>query len=170
MSDVRRRIEAHVRANPGVHFNELGRELDVATGQVQYHLRRLTDAGAVAPEAVRDRTHYFPSDYDPWERRALALLRRETVREIIVAALGDGDAAAADLTEDLGVARSTISWHLDTLEEAGIAETAYDDKGRVRVTLTRPEETRELLDEVRPSWPDRLVDRYTRLVDASLGD
>ena len=170
MSDVRGALREHVRAHPGVHFNELRRELDIATGQAQYHLRHLHDGGEVITERLRDRTHYYPRGYDGWERRALALLRRETAREIIVAALEREDPAASELAEDLGVARSTVAWHVSTLEEAGVVEKRYGDRGQVHVRLTRPEEVRRLLGEIQPSLPDRLVDRFTRLVDASFYD
>ncbi|MFC4405996.1 winged helix-turn-helix transcriptional regulator [Haloarchaeobius iranensis] len=167
MSDVRRSVHHHIESHPGVHFNELARELDIATGQAQYHLRRLLEAGRLDTEELRGRTHYFPTGYDPWEQRTIALLRRETVRGIIVAALEEPEPSAAELAEELDVARSTLSWHVSTLVEAGVAEKCYDQQGRSHITLTRPEETRRLLDEVTPSLPDRLVDRFTRLVDDS---
>lgn len=167
MSNVRREVHRHVESHPGVHFNELARNLDIATGQAQYHIDRLLDSGELDAERLRGRTHYFPDGYDPVERRTLALLRRETVREIIVYALEHDDPAAGELAEELDVARSTISWHVSTLVDAGVAEKCYDSQGRTHVRLTQPEETRELLGEVRPSLPDRLVDRFTRLVDAS---
>ena len=44
-TDTRERIAAHVEHNPGVHFSELVRDLDLAPGQVQYHLRRLDASG-----------------------------------------------------------------------------------------------------------------------------
>ncbi|SEW34911.1 winged helix-turn-helix transcriptional regulator [Halobacterium jilantaiense] len=170
MMDVRRAVDEHVESNPGVHFNELARNLDIATGQAQYHLRNLRKAGSLDVEEVRGRTHYFPPGYDPWEQRTIALLRRETVRSIIVAALEEPEPSAADLAADLDVARSTISWHVSTLIEADVAEKTYDQKGRSHITLTRPAETRQLLGEVTPSLPDRLVDRFTRLVDDTLVD
>lgn len=168
MTEVRNTIREHVHSHPGVHFNELARELDIATGQAQYHLRRLCKRDDLVTEQLRDRTHYFPDGYDPWERRAVALLRQETTREIIAAALESERPAAADLADDLDVARSTISWHVSTLVEAGLAEKTYDSQGRLRVRLTRPEETRRLFEQVQPTLPDRLVDRFTRLVDESL--
>jgi predicted transcriptional regulator len=168
MSEVRRAIRRHIESNPGVHFNELARNLGIATGQAQYHLRRLRRAGGLDTAEVRDRTHYFPEGYDPWEQRTIALLRRETVRGIIVAALEEPEPSAAALATDLGVARSTVSWHVSTLVDAGVAEKCYDEHGRSHIRLTRPDETRRLLDEVSPSAPDRLVDRFTRLVDDAL--
>lgn len=170
MSEVRGIVREHIESHPGVYFNELTRNLDIATGQAQYHLHRLLDSDAVVSEEVRGRTHYFPAGYDPWEQRTIALLRRETAREIIVCALESNPPSASELTEKLDVARSTVSWHVSTLVEAGVAEKVYDQQGRSHVQLTRPEATRQLLDEVTPSLPERLVDRFTRLVDTSFSD
>jgi predicted transcriptional regulator len=169
MTEVRDQVREHVRSNPGVHFNELKRELDIATGQAQYHLRRLGRAGTLVSDEIGGRTHYFEDGaYDAWERRALALCRRETVREIVFALLDDGHLSAETLASDLGIARSTVSWHVSTLEDAGLVEKDYGERGRVELTLARPEETEALLRDVSPSLPDRLVDRFTKLVDAGL--
>jgi predicted transcriptional regulator len=165
MTDIRRRVHEHVRTNPGVHFNALARNLDIATGQAQYHLRRLGRNDEVVTERIRGRTHYFDPGYDAWERRLLALYRRETARELLTLLLGDGWVPAATLAERLDLARSTVSWHLDSLSEAGIVESRRGDRGRVDVTLARPEETERFLREVSPSLADRLVDRFVTLVD-----
>lgn len=167
MSNVRREVRRHVESHPGVHFNEITRSLDIATGQAQYHLDRLLDSGRLDVERLRGRTHYFPEGYDPVEQRTLALLRRETVREIIIYALDHGDPSATTLASELDVARSTVSWHVSTLVDAGIAEKSYDSQGRAHIRLTRPTATRELLAEVKPSLPEKILDRFTRLVDAS---
>jgi predicted transcriptional regulator len=168
MADVRRQVRDHVRDNPGVHFNALVRNLNIATGQAQYHLRRLGRNDEVVAERIRGRTHYFAPEYDAWERRVLSLYRRETARELITQLLEDGRLSAPTLADRLDVARSTVSWHVDTLEDAGIVGRSYDDRGRVEVELTRPAETVEFLRVVTPSLSDRLVDRFMRLVDAGL--
>jgi len=168
MTGVRRQVRDHVQSNPGVHFNELVRNLDIATGQAQYHLRRLGRSDEVIAERIRGRTHYFDPEYDPWERRVLSLYRRETARELITHLVEDDQLPAATLAERLGLARSTVSWHIDTLEEADIVERSYGDRGRVEVTLTRPEETVAFLQAVTPSLSDRLVDRFMQFVDAGL--
>jgi predicted transcriptional regulator len=169
MTDTRERIREHVRTNPGVHFNALKRDLDIATGQTQYHLRRLCRGEEVDSEDLQGRTHYFEADaYDAWERRALSLYRRETAREIATTLLEAEKLPAAALAERLGLARSTVSWHASALAEAELIEKAYGNNGRVVLRLRRPEETRRLLTEASPSLPDTLIDRFERLVDASL--
>ena len=165
MSDVRDRIERRVHEDPGVHFNELVRELDLAAGQVQHHVRSLADDGSVRGAELFGRTHYYPPEYDAWERRALALLRRETSAEIVATLLDEGPSRPVDVAERVGIARSTLAWHTDRLVEAGLVEQRYDGHQLVVADRVR---TAELLAAADPSLPERLVDRFTRLVDGLL--
>jgi len=157
MSDTRARIRRHVLDTPGVHFNRIGRDLDVATGQAQYHLRRLVRDDELAVERV------FDPAFDPWERRTIAFLRRETARELIVRLYAEGPIRPADLAEELNLARSTVAWHVSTLADAGVLEKS--DSRPMTLQLTAPERTVTLLEAVSPSLPDRLLDRFTRTVD-----
>ncbi len=168
MSTTRSRVRSHVSETPGVHFNQLKRDLDLATGQVQYHLRRLVDDGDLALERVCGRTHYFDPEFDAWERRTLAFLRRETAREIILRLHAEGSVQPATLTDELGLARSTVSWHVSNLTEADVL--VKSDGRPITLHLAHPERTVELLAEISPSLPDRLVDRFLRTVDSLLDD
>ena len=165
MSTVTEQVRSHVETKPGVHFNALAADLDIATGQAQYHLRKLRRAGDIIAEEIQGKTHYYSREYGPWERRVLAFARRETARTILLHLLESGTLSADGLSDRLGVARSTVSWHVSALAEAGILEKSYGERGRVIVSLTDPDETRRLLAAVRPSLADRLIDRFTRLVD-----
>ncbi len=167
MTDTRSRVRAHVETNPGVHFNAVSRNLDIATGQTQYHLRRLLRAGRLESAEICGRTHYFPDGYSPEERAAIALLRRETTRELVMLLLERGETTPATLTEELDVARSTVEWHLSNLLEYDLVEKEYEGR-HVSVRPTRPELLREKLLEIDPRLPDRLVDRFSRLVDSLL--
>lgn len=162
---TRERLLAHVREHPGVHVSALGRQLDLAPGQVQYHLKRLRKRDAVVADERYGRTHYFPPGYDDRERRTLALAHRETARAILFTLLERKEAAAGALTTELDIARSTLSYHTDRLVEADLVEQTKDDRGRVHFSLAEREETLRLLQSIRPSFPERLVDRFTRLVD-----
>ncbi|MFW5918782.1 MAG: winged helix-turn-helix transcriptional regulator, partial [Halanaeroarchaeum sp.] len=92
MVETRTRIADAVRSTPGIHFNGLVRSLDLATGQVQYHLKRLLSEETIVKVELYGRTHYFPDTYDDWERRTLALLRRETTRDVVAVLFEMGSA------------------------------------------------------------------------------
>lgn len=164
MSETRRDIAEHVRDNPGVHFNAVVRALDLAPGQVQYHLRKLRSEETVVTESVRGRTHLYPPEYDDWERAALAMFRRETARDVLAHLLDAGETPPAELADELGVARSTVEWHLDELTTRELVDKRREGN-RVRLEPARPEATADLLGEITPSLPERMVDRFTRLVD-----
>jgi len=165
VSDVRNRIERRIGDDPGIYFNELVRELDLAAGQVQYHLRRLTDADAVEAAELFGRTHYYPPEYGDWERSALALLRRETSAEVVATLLDDGPQRPVDVAERVGIARSTLAWHADRLVDAGLLEKRFDGH---QLVVADERRTAVLLETADPTLPERLVDRYTRLVDLFL--
>lgn len=167
MTETRATIADAVRAHPGIHFNELVRTLDLANGQVQYHLGRLRDEESVVAERLYGRTHYYPPVYDGWERRALALLRRETAGDVVAYLLANGPTPPGTAAEDLDVARSTLEWHLDRLVAHGLVEKRRAD-GRVTLAVAAPGATVRLLREADPTLRERLVDRFTRLVDRLL--
>jgi len=59
--------------------------------------------------------------------------------------------------------------HLDWLVGEDLVEKRRED-GRVELALADAERVGEHLAAVEPTVPDRLVDRFTRLVDGLLGD
>ena len=166
MSEVRARIARRIERTPGIHFNELVRELGVAAGQVQYHTRRLLERGEIEREQLYGKTHFYGAGFEPWERGLLALLRRETDRAIIGHLLERGESRPGAVAEELGVARSTLEWHLDRLIEQDVVEKRRVGGNRVSIAVADPDRTRKLLASVSPSLPDRFLDRFTRLVDS----
>jgi predicted transcriptional regulator len=165
MTDHRLRLERAITNNPGIHFNGLVRQLDLANGQVQFHLRRLLRDGVIIQERLYGRTHYYPPDLDGFERGAIALFHRETARDILLVLLDAGPARPATVAETLGIARSTLEWHLDHLVEQDLVIKQRDERNRVWLVPVQPAETVRLLAAIEPSLPDRMVDRFTRLVD-----
>lgn len=157
MTETRSSIADAVRDRPGVHFNELVRSLDLAPGQVQYHLRRLREDDSVVVERLYGQTHYYPPAYDDWERGALALLRRETAGDVVAYLLAHGPDRLGTVANELHIARSTLEWHLDRLVEHDLVEKRRED-GQVTLAAAAPEETIRLLRNADPTLRERLVD------------
>jgi len=168
MTGVRDRIHAHLRTHPGVHVSAVVRELDLARGQVQHHLDALVGEDAVVVERFRGRTHYYPRGYDGRARRRIAVLRRETARDILVTLVERGPTRPGAVAETLSIARSTLEYHLEALAAADLVAKRRDDAGRVTLVVTAPESALELVAATDPRVTDRVLDRFTRLVDAVL--
>ncbi|WP_416838321.1 winged helix-turn-helix transcriptional regulator [Haloferax sp. DFSO52] len=165
MSETRIHVADHITHNPGVHFNELVRALDLAPGQVQHHIRKLLSDERVNRTELYGRTHYYPPEFDDWERGALALVRRETARDIVGCLFEHESARPDDVADAIGVARSTLEWHLNHLTERDVVRKERDLHNHVTLVLMHPTRTATLLDDVSPSLPERFVDRFDRLID-----
>jgi len=157
-----------VERNPGIHFNELVRSVSLATGQVQYHMYSLIEDGVVDGTELYGRKHYYPDGYPEEERGAVALLRRETAREIVVHLIENGESHPDEIAESLGIARSTLEWHLGRLEEQSLVEKERGPDNRVTVSPVDEGRTVEMLSDISPSVSDRLVDRFVTMVDRML--
>lgn len=166
-SEPREVIHSHIERHPGIHFNELVRSVDYASGQVQHHVYRLLCADRVVQEPLYGRTHYYLPGYDAWGRSTLALLRQEASRDILVVLLSTPGERPDAVAQRVGIARSTLEYHLDKLVEQELVEKQYDG-GRVTLHPIRPDETEALLEEITPTMSDQLVDRLMRLTDALL--
>jgi predicted transcriptional regulator len=167
MTETRKAIAEVVRNRPGIHFNEIVRRLDLATGQVQYHLNRLREKDTIIDQRLYGRTHFYPPVYDEWERRALALLRRDTAGDVVAYLLANGSTRPGTVVADLEIARSTLEWHLDRLVDHGLVEKRQAG-GQVSLRAADPSETVRLLRKADPALADQLVDRFMLLVDRFL--
>lgn len=163
MSSTRARIKREIHESPGIHFSQLGRELDLATGQVQYHVRQLMREGDIVAEHIGGKRHFYHREFDQFERATIAFLRRETPRELLWRLYVSGPMQPITLAEQVGIARSTVAWHVDNLHQHGIVEKSDDTP--MTVSLVNPERMAAMFDEVDPALSATIVDRFMRTVD-----
>jgi len=122
-NETREAIRGYVPTTPGAHFSKLRDDLRLGTGEAQYHLRKLEEAGEVESAKDADYRRYFPAErFDDLDKRALGYLRRDTPRGTILALLRDPEATGAEIAADLGVSRPTISAAAAALDDAGLLD------------------------------------------------
>ncbi|PSP81573.1 MarR family transcriptional regulator [Halobacteriales archaeon QS_1_68_20] len=120
-SEVREAIAGYLAATPGAHFSKVRDDLKLGTGEAQYHLRQLVDAGAVESYKDGDYRRFFPGErFSSFEKVALGYLRRETPRGMLVELLADPGVTAGELADRLDVSRATVSKYAGELEEVGL--------------------------------------------------
>jgi predicted transcriptional regulator len=170
MNETRTSVLERIATKPGVHFSQLVRDLDVAPGQAQYHLKRLHQDEQITTRQLYGQTHYYPPSYTDRQQRIIALLRRETSRDIVTHLVTHGAASPKTVSTELDIARSTLEWHLDRLTEQGVVEKRYDERNRVTLEVSDNEAVIPLLTTVDATLSERLVDRFERLVDHLLDD
>lgn len=169
--DSRRRIYHYVQDNPGAHMRQIGRDLDIPMGTLEYHLRYLVDEGLLATREDSRYTRYFvKGQTSRHEKDVLAAIRQETPRRIVAQLLLDPGASHGELLEEFDVSASTLSFHLSKLVEGGVVEK--EKSGRKNLyTVVDEEVASRVLIQYRESFVDDVVDRFAEVwmdLDAGL--
>lgn len=122
-SDARDAIVGYVDTTPGAHFSKIRDDLSLATGETQYHLRRLTDSDTLESYRDGDYKRYFPvGQFEAFEKVALGYLRRQTPRAMLMAVLEDPELTGTELARELDVSTATISTMASEMAEAGVLD------------------------------------------------
>jgi len=145
----RRELIAFVESSPGVTLSTASKRLDTPRSTVRYHVRVLARADELAVPTILGRRRLFL----PYEVSAvLAALNDDGTRPIVTVLATRGAVTVSELAVALDKAHSTVSYHLNRLEEADVVERERDTN-HVYSRLT--DEARETLRQ-RPSLFDRV--------------
>lgn len=147
---------------PGAHLRGIERMTGLPLGQVLYHLDRLERMGLVV--SARDwgfRRYFVASDVDRREKKLLGALRHDAPRRIALALLERGALAHKDLQALVGVAGSTLSFHLQRLVASGVLQRERVGTSNV-YRLVDPALMRHEIIFYRESFEDPAVDAYVR--------
>ncbi|ELZ58779.1 MULTISPECIES: MarR family transcriptional regulator [unclassified Haloferax] len=124
-SDARDAIVGYVASTPGAHFSKVRDDLQLGTGETQYHLRNLVDDDTLEVSRDGDYKRFFPADrFSEFEQVALGYLRRDTPRGMLVHLLRDPAATGSELAARLGVSRATVSTYAKELDAVGLLSRA----------------------------------------------
>ncbi len=130
---TRRRIKDAIEGEPGIHFQALARQVEVGRGTLEHHLRKLIEADLVTVRRAPGYTCYFPKGkIDRHLLDAAPALRSGGSRAVLQAVAAKPGTSSRDLAAHLGIAPSTVSYHLKRLETAGLV--APGEKAGVRIT------------------------------------
>jgi predicted transcriptional regulator len=162
----RRALFQRIADSPGTHFRALLADSEYAKGTVQYHLRWLADEDLVEVAEDGQYTRYYPAaEFDETDKDLLNALRRTHSRRILAHLLEDGPLSTTELSDRLEKAKSTVSWHLSELEDAGLI--SKERAGRsVVYEVEAPDRLRNLYTVYRGSFTDRVVDRILGIWDS----
>ncbi|ELZ72483.1 MULTISPECIES: winged helix-turn-helix transcriptional regulator [Haloferax] len=120
-SDARDAIVGYVASTPGAHFSKVRDDLQLGTGETQYHLRNLVDDDTLEVSRDGDYKRFFPAGrFSEFEQVTLGYLRRDTPRGMLVHLLRDPAATGSELAARLGVSRATVSTYAKELDAVGL--------------------------------------------------
>ncbi len=162
--DTRKKIYSQVERAPGIHFRELQRRTDLAIGSLQYHLDVLQKQHLVKSRKKGKFTRFFPvyGEQSEEEKVALSLFREESVRKIVLFLVQKKRATNKQLARFLGLAPSTVSFHMQKLIKAGLVEKKRRKK-KTYFSLANAEQAKEIIIGYRKSFLDDLVDSFVEM-------
>lgn len=150
----RKRIYAYVEENSGSHLREISRKCDLPLGTALYHLDRLEAEGLLAVRRDGRYKRYFPSQgLGRKEKDLLSAFRHAVPRRIGAALLDAHSATQRELCAIIGVSRSTLSFHVNSLIGRGILRRE-SDRPENRYLLEDPELAQQILTKYRDSLGD----------------
>ncbi|HUR69206.1 MAG TPA: ArsR family transcriptional regulator [Candidatus Thermoplasmatota archaeon] len=162
--EMRQRVYDTVRRYPGIHLRGIERELSTSAALAQYHLRSLAEEGLVEHHEQGGYARYYPTARGKSARVTtrdvplVGLLREEVPLHIVLLLLDRGALTHTELVRELGIAKSTVSYHLAKLAEAGIVER---EPGAPALRLADAERIDRLIRAYRPT--PSLIDAFADL-------
>lgn len=149
---VRERILDIVLSKPGVHLNELMRQVNLDSGALSWHIQVLMDYQLLKMEKVGQYNAYFPrlpiKNDLPLYLDAVKLMKNETGLRILHLIESEGPKFQAELASILGVEKKTIRYHARRLIDDGIIEIKAIDGKKYHVLTTKGEGVLKTIDEL----------------------
>jgi len=129
--DLRAALYERIREDPGIYLSALAEDADAPLGTVRYHLRILEFEGLVTTDRTNGKRRYVPLGVEP---DALdAVVHEDAPRAVVESLFEAGPASTSELADRLDRDPSTITHHVQRLEEDGLVERERDG----RAVLTR---------------------------------
>lgn len=157
------RVYDYILTHPGIHLRKISRELNLAIGDVQYHLHRLERSGIIASKRRGIYRFFYPSTlFGEHQSDLLGLLWQETPREILLNLIEIPDLSQEELARVAGLSQPTISWHMKRLVDLGIVERRQRKKSVTYRIACEAGEVAEYIRSYQPTvwerWSSRLAD------------
>lgn len=126
---VRGEIYGFIKANPGTHYNQMMRELDIKNGTLSYHLYILEKTGIIKSrkEGVRYRV-FYPTDMKFPEEEGYRLTELQI--KIMDLIRKNPGANQKKLCKILDEKHQTISYNIKVLQQAGLIEVQKEGRKR----------------------------------------
>ena len=162
LDGTRREIYDYIKSHPGTHQRKIEKELGMATGDLRYHLHKLSRAGLISTWGSGIK-FIFPSNlFGEKQEILLGLLSQETPREILLCILRHPGVTQKELTEELKQSAPTIWWHMDRLLRLGVVGRKRMGKSVSYEVIAKQEDLLSFVIHYHPTiwekWASRMHD------------
>ncbi|NHJ39469.1 MAG: ArsR family transcriptional regulator [Asgard group archaeon] len=129
---TRAKIFTLIKTQPGIHYSEIVRNLNLGKGQTTWHLSFLERFDMIRKMKSKHFVVYYPNDEnlidESISNTQLILIKSETRNQIFQYINEKPGKTQNDLMKDLNISQSTLAYHLIILEELNLI--TIQKKGR----------------------------------------
>ncbi|UCE38007.1 MAG: winged helix-turn-helix transcriptional regulator [Thermoplasmata archaeon] len=116
---TRGKIHGYILANPGDHYNSIKKALDISNGSFAYHLHVLEREGVIKSKRDGIYRRFYPSEM----RLPSNANHLKEIQKLIIERIKESPGMSqTDIASSLGVASSTIHYHIQDLISADLVE------------------------------------------------
>jgi predicted transcriptional regulator len=165
---TRKMVYDYIQAHPGVHLREIARSLNLAIGDVQYHLYALEKAGYIISKRRGLFKHFYTSNaFNESQKNIIEALSHETQRRILFLMMRKSSISQGEIAKLVNVSASTVTWHMKHLVDAGLVRVHREGR-MVKYDLKVPADEIKKLAKSYPlmfweKWADRFADLWIDL-------
>jgi predicted transcriptional regulator len=157
-NERRGEIYDFIKKNPGLHFRELQRRLNLPLTSLEYHLDYMVRKKVLLKESSKHYSRYYVKHLDEDEKRILKSLRQRRLREIVIILLSKKKAKYSQLLETLEIPPSTLSFYLKYLVENNVISRHKIGYENIYSIINKDQVAKVLL-TYRSSFLDKLIDK-----------
>jgi len=117
-----------IKMDPGMHFRQLQRKTGLKKGTFEYHIKNMEQEGLVNAVTDKGKVHYFVNDamYSREEMEVISVMHNASLKSILLEAYTKSLITNAEIADDLGLSKSSVSEKLNYLKEIGILNAKKD--------------------------------------------
>jgi len=149
---VRSRLLDLILNQPGIHLNEIMRQLAMDSGAVSWHLQVLMDFQLVKMEKIGQYHSYFPrlpiKNNLPFYLDAIKLMKNDTGLQLLHIINQSGPKYQSELAAILSVEKKTIRYHVKKLVDDGLVDLIEKDGKKYHVITIKGVDLLKTIDEL----------------------
>lgn len=128
-NELRGRIMDYLVSKPGSYLGKIGRDLDVPTSTLKYHLNIMRAFDFITAVKKGRCRHYFPRRrrFSDLEKRMYATIEHAPTRRIVEIVNRQPGISQAGLVRETGLSQSTVAWHMAKLEEMNLIRSQRNE-------------------------------------------
>jgi predicted transcriptional regulator len=158
--DTRRRVYEFIKNYPGTHMREIQRRLNMPIGLLKFHIQYLIKHEIITEKTDRYyKRYYLVGTLRSVDKEALSALRQQYPRWIILYLLEYPGAKHKELLTKFDLKPSTLSFYLKNMVNKRLVQRKRAGRESSYIIIN-PESIIKILITYRPSFFDKLVDRF----------